>query len=1375
MATQDDRWIEVSKSAFAHETAGLEMLRGLMPGASPYRAWTNFEFMDNHGQWHEVDALVLGRRRLHLVELKHFTGLLRGTETSWVRTTLSGKTRTQRSPLLITRRKAQRLATRIEEEARKVAREYDLNEEKVRRALPFVQESVFLHGSPFRTDLPELAKSSLFGPDGAEGETGLPGISTRVLEPPTGTRQVDEDLSVIIALALKNLGIARRTERDAGSWTITGTPLATGEDWQEWAATHKGTDEHGRARIVSFRRGTPSHARAAAHRRMQREYSLLSSLRHESIVVPRDLVQDDGGNTVLVYPETPGFEPLDLALATRTLTAEQQLLILTQIAEALAYAHRNHVAHRGLGPSTVLIDTDALDADTVKVRLTDWSWAGRVHTGDTRSATMLGTAVAQGGAPADEVYQAPEDRWAADADRLALDVFSLGALAYFLLSGGQAPARDRAALLERLRQEQGLDLAAAEGRFVDERLRALVLHATQPSVSKRVAADKKTGRPGFGAQQLATALAEYRHDRQLTPQTPEPDPLNPAPGGLLSGRFEVVRVLGAGSTARGVLVTDRDHDDRLRVLKVGLDESATARLHDEAQVLTQLAAQSPPVSGVVELIEGPLELAARRTALLLSNCGEQTLADVVRYTPLGEAQLRTWGLELLDAVVALDAAGITHRDIKPSNLGLSRPEGKSRSAKARLALFDFSLSRAPVEQLDAGTPPYRDPFLGTGIRTAYDSAAERYSAAVVLYEMATATTPTYGDGMSDPRVLDDDVSVTPEDFTAGGLSRTRAEALTGFFRTALARNIKNRFDTAAAMRHAWAAVFKAQATEPAAQAEPPTPRPEPEPTLPQPVTETYTALGVLATEFARAAGSKPSAMRRQVVELVLGTHAQSPDDPFVTYQVLAPLAGVSSGRIAQIFGEFTELWGKNPQLAATVRELYGRGQSLLESSGGATTPDLLARELAGVLATDGVSDPQRIALGVVRLLLASAPAADADTEPGTDTTLHLVRRHGSGTVAMISTAAVPRKLPAALAAGAEKLVYDAQAQGSLLVTPAESELPLRAAAAAVLDVPPGEVEIPGHALLRIASAASTEVALSARDELHGGSLPIGEALRLLLRGLSTSDSFNRAGLETRVAARFPALTKSLPRRPELDAVVQSIVPDIRWNEAASRYQFDNVESPASYVPTRHTRTAPMPQRSRGTTDTEFVLASSVREHTFRSLGVPMGTSDAVAAALEARFGARHLDVTELLLGELHRRAESAGIPWDAILAADAGAAADREGLKGFVSQAVPALVDAVNTAGGPVVLTDLSTLASYGHLQVVREWADLTSPPPHAVWALVPQPEESGGRPGARVDGTALPLNSPEQFVQVDETEVTALLAAAQPTDDSNENMKEHV
>ncbi|MDG3017209.1 protein kinase domain-containing protein [Speluncibacter jeojiensis] len=1370
MAQNDDRWVEVSKSAFAHETEGLNLLRDVVPNASPYRAWTNFEFMDNHGLWHEVDALVLGRRRLHLIELKHFVGRLGGTETNWVRTLPSGKVRTQRSPLLLTRRKAQRLATRIEEEAHKVAVESGLNPEKVRRALPFVQESVFLHAADFTVEMPELAKSGLFGLDGDEDRSKLPGISTRILEPPTDTRRVDEDLSVIIALALRNLGITRRTERDAGSWTISGAPVASGDDWQEWPAKHKGTDDPARARVVSFRPGTPAHARAAAHRKMQREYTLLSSLRHESIVVPRDLVQDDDGNTVLIYPQTPGYEPLDLALATRTLTADQQLTVLSRVAEALAYAHRNHVAHRGLGPSTVLIHTERLDAGRIDVRLVDWSWAGRIHDGGTRSATMLGTAVtATGGAAADEVFQAPEDRWAPDSDRIALDVFSLGALAYFLFSGGQNPARDRGSLLERLRAEQGLDLAAATGRFVDERLRELVLRSTNPSVSKRVGTEAKTGRPTFGAQQFAAALDGYRHAQQPATATPQIDPLNPPTGALLDDRFEVQSVLGSGSTARGILVTDRHHDDRTRVLKVGLDDTAAHRLRDEAEVLTTLAQQQPPVPGVVELIEGPLHL-GHRTALLLSNCGEQTLADVVRYTPLGPAQLKTWGLGLLDAVVALDAAGITHRDIKPSNLGLSRPDGK-RSAKARLALFDFSLSRAPVDQLDAGTPPYRDPFLGTGIRTAYDSAAERYSTAVVLYEMATASTPVYGDGVSDPRVLADDVSVSAEDF--GGHARTRAEALATFFAAALARNVRDRFDTAAAMRAAWAAVFAAKpADAEPVHAEVQAPRATATATAIPPVAvgepATYTSLNTLAAEFARAAATKPSAIRRQVVELLLGTHDAAPDDPFVTYQVLAPLAGVTPGRVAQIFGELRELWARSPQLAATVDRLYRRGLALLESTGGASTPELLARELAGALDADGPADPQRTALGVLRLVLASAPEPEPGSEDDDPRPL-LTRRQSTGTVAMIATAAVDRRLPAALAREADGLVAAAAAQGLALVAPADADRPLRAAAATVLDVAPEQVEIPGYVLLRIAAASSVQVALSARDELHARTLPIRDALGLLLQGLSTSDAFGRPELESRVAARFPTLARTLPRRPDLDSLVAAVVQGMGWSEERARYEFAGAPQRLSHVPTRHTL-AGSPAAAIGSgSDVELLLDTSIRDRTFRALGVPMGASDQVADALVERFGAVRVDVTDVLLGELRARAAQVGIAWEAILAADSGAAADREGLKGFVAQALPAVVDAVSAAGGPVVLTDLSTLAAYGQLGVLQAWVDVTNPPPHAVWALIPQPEESGGRPGARVDGTALPRTSPEQFVQVDRFGLQALLSSHE------DSMKEHV
>ena len=63
----------------------------------------------------------------------------------------------------------------------------------------------------------------------------------------------------------------------------------------------------------------------------------------------------------------------------------------------------------------------------------------------TRRATPGVTALAPD-APADddaglgEVFAAPEGAWSADADRVRLDVFGLGALAFYLLTG-EAPRR----------------------------------------------------------------------------------------------------------------------------------------------------------------------------------------------------------------------------------------------------------------------------------------------------------------------------------------------------------------------------------------------------------------------------------------------------------------------------------------------------------------------------------------------------------------------------------------------------------------------------------------------------------------------------------------------------------------------------------------------------------------------------------------------------------------------------------------------------------------------------------------------------------------------------------------------------------------------
>lgn len=85
MRTGSERWHEVSDPESAHEKRCLEYVRELLPDRSPYQAWSNFEFRDGQGRWHEVDLLVLGDRRLHLVELKHYQGEISGTAYRWQR------------------------------------------------------------------------------------------------------------------------------------------------------------------------------------------------------------------------------------------------------------------------------------------------------------------------------------------------------------------------------------------------------------------------------------------------------------------------------------------------------------------------------------------------------------------------------------------------------------------------------------------------------------------------------------------------------------------------------------------------------------------------------------------------------------------------------------------------------------------------------------------------------------------------------------------------------------------------------------------------------------------------------------------------------------------------------------------------------------------------------------------------------------------------------------------------------------------------------------------------------------------------------------------------------------------------------------------
>jgi hypothetical protein len=204
-----------------------------------------------------------------------------------------------------------------------------------------------------------------------------------------------------------------------------------------------------------------------------------------------------------------------------------------------------------------------------------------------------------------EAFQAPEGVWNREADRVRLDVFALGALAYYILAARPAAA-DRAALRERLHRDNGLDLAADLPQ-VPPAVRALVLEATRPTVSERLA----------DVRSFLERLAEA--ERALAgPAEDVIDPLEAAPGAVIDGRFRLERRLGAGSTAVGLLVTDltvaESGPDATRVLKVAVDDAAAGRIADEAKVLARLSGPR-----LVRLVEGPLDVGGRQ-ALLLERC-----------------------------------------------------------------------------------------------------------------------------------------------------------------------------------------------------------------------------------------------------------------------------------------------------------------------------------------------------------------------------------------------------------------------------------------------------------------------------------------------------------------------------------------------------------------------------------------------------------------------------------------------------------------------------------------------------------------------------------------------------------------------------------
>ena len=818
MDARSPRWHRVTPSTFPWEDEAIEFLREGVPDSDPQRAWSNFEFISG-GVISEVDVFLLTRKGAYLIEIKSHPGRVTGDQQTWTFHRPDGGRSTMANPLLVTDRKAKRIKSLLEAKWSKVAT-------KSTQRVPFIQPVVFLSDPTLHIGLAADARAHVYGRDGSPVvESGaLPGILDAVTKlgaleaNSTRFRQLNTPTTAAVAKALDSVGIKESDHtRRVGEWVLRLDTVTEREGIQDFVADHQHTPGvQRRVRIYSKPLQMSEEQGESLQRAAQREFLAAERIQHPNVVRAVDQIPTELGSAV-VFDHDPTAVRLDHWLAAHDdLTIDDRLSVLRQLAETMRAVHRRKVTHRALSPGSILVRPGRSGEPPWVVLVTDFSLAGREDPassigGGGRTGTGTGTGTRPGtrtgtrfGLPsampgdvellADEsasLYGAPEVFTGGDPDGVALDVFSFGAVAYTIVAG-RPPAESRDAVHKTLLAGRGLHLASVVPG-VAEALHDLVLEATRPVVSERMASfDDVLAGLDLTEEELI-APAPVTVDPELEEPT-EVDPRDAKAGQVLGDGAVVRRRLGRGSTAVALLV-DRGEGQSPRevVYKVSLGGDADDRLREEARILVPL--RHP---GVVEAF-GEIELGGR-PVVVEALAGRESLADELRRngTP-GIEFLQRWGDDLLDALRYLEREGRSHRDIKPDNLGVTEV---GANKEQHLVLFDFSLAGVPATDLRAGTPPYLEPFLAERPTPRWDQGAERYAAAVTLYEMATGEVPRWGDGRSDPAFTTDEVTLDAVLFDPAA-----RQPLETFFARALRRDPSERFGNAEEMLFAWKRVF----------------------------------------------------------------------------------------------------------------------------------------------------------------------------------------------------------------------------------------------------------------------------------------------------------------------------------------------------------------------------------------------------------------------------------------------------------------------------------------------------------------------------------------------------------------------------------------
>lgn len=1338
MAMSGFRWKEISPSQFPWERDALDYIRQALPDQDPYRVWSNFEFMSESGDINEVDLLVLSPQGLFLIEIKSRPGILSGDSNTWVWND-NGKIITTDSPLILANRKAKKLASLLKKQPA-----------CSKFPFPFIEALVFCSHPTLQCSLQGIHKYKVCLRDKLSGNPPvLKGIVSAIKnrnydgvsafhKPPT----VDSNLAIAISRAIEQAGIKKsQKSKKVGEYILEKLVFENpSRAYQDWEAKHSQLENiKRRIRIYNVARNLPQEERERIERAAKREFQVIENLNHPSILPVEAFTEHELG-PALIFKHWPNSMRLDhyLTRYSKQINVGIRLDLIRKIAEAIKYAHEKKVIHRALSPQSILV----LDQDATQIRIFNWQISHRFSSSSGNSSVPT-YHIEELVEDISTVYIAPEIQ-TADAETLgySLDIFSLGAIAYHIFSG-KPPALSQLDLLDKLRVSNGLQISAVLDGAGKE-LQQLIKESTNPNILDRISSVSEF------LEQLDNV-----EDELTTPiDDTIANPLEAKVNDRLDGGFTVKNKLGSGSSAI-VLLVQKDGKDV--VLKLASNTTYNDRLRDEYEILKKL--RYPNIIEAYELVT-----IKDYVGFTISKAGDTTLGHRLRSEGrLSLDQLDRFGQDLLEAVKHLEIVGIHHRDIKPENIGVS---AIGRDDRLGLILFDFSLSKAPLESIRAGTPPYLEPFLSLRKPPRWDLYAERFAVAMTLYEMATGILPKWGDGQSSPDLLNCEVTINSELFDI-----SLRDSITSFFKKALARDYKQRHDNAEEMLDHWKAIFKAVDTKKIVQE--------------QPLDKT----NLLSN----------ATLLTQLSELGLSIRAISAVDRLnlITVQ---DLLNIPTIKIYQLRGLGNKTRKELVELSSQLRLKFPERQPtsvLVESSTTSSTDDtepvfasidLIAQQLTTKSVTSKKSlskNPSIISLAntineiiqshsramsqleLINAILLARGSAIEDTNKRKElaqlvinacieaeklaTPPRFIEYSGKNTV-VIAANQLMAKYTDRLGKAADEL-----AELDPLATPERVIETLR-------DVPyPDEAEfMTDIRLVKLSVAVSKHAAISSRMEIYPKNMSALRAIKLAQGALFGASELSIKDINERVMGRYPE-AEPLPTGTELDRLLAAAELDLEWQPISSTYKYK--ESPIisnfSNLTSHKRQVTPLSLETSAFEVSPDVanarifenkLRRAYKEGAFLVLMVPPSDLLKAESAIKEFFSdINYQSLDHLLITAMRKKATELKVDWKVVLQADSASpdSKDWRNLQTLVTHAMKLVEEQLSKSDRTILLSYPGLLARYNRIDLLerlREKVGISGGDLYGLWLLLATDEQSKL---PMLDGKAIPVTSSAQWARI--------------------------